>query len=220
MSEASHVPKFPGDYESAGSTAFIFHLSLFAEHAQLTVLTQEVSLQTSLNSVRHLVWISCARSHPPSPNHTVSSFFSGSLYFVLTLPRRAFHPVVTPLHGVLGSAGGGQTAKSSRAFPSWAARTQLRNWTFLLAGGLESCRCPDQNVKNPHVPAAGQCEDRDMAGNNKQKSPLVTDFFHLESKFLGFLGMPWPNSIALNLFSHDSSSGNKGNGNEISHYFH
>lgn len=49
------MPKFPGDYKSAGSTALIFHLFLFAEHDQLTVLTQEVSLQTGLNSVRHLV---------------------------------------------------------------------------------------------------------------------------------------------------------------------
>ena len=38
----------PGDYEPTGPTAFVFHLFLFAEHDQLTILTQEVSLQTNL----------------------------------------------------------------------------------------------------------------------------------------------------------------------------
>lgn len=61
---------------------------------------------------------------------------------------------------------------------------------------------------NPYVPTAGQCENRDMVGNSKQKSPLVTDIFQLKSKLLGFLDMPWPNGIALN-FSYDSSSGNR-----------
>lgn len=46
--EASHVPKFPGDYKPTGPKTFIFHLFLFAEHDQLTILTQEGSLQTSL----------------------------------------------------------------------------------------------------------------------------------------------------------------------------
>lgn len=55
VSEASHMPKSPGDCKSAGSMTFIFHLFLLAEHTHLTILTQEVSLQTSLNSVRHLV---------------------------------------------------------------------------------------------------------------------------------------------------------------------
>lgn len=55
VSETSHMPKFPGDCKSAGSMTLIFCLFLLAEHTQLTILTQEVSLQTSLNSVRHLV---------------------------------------------------------------------------------------------------------------------------------------------------------------------
>lgn len=55
VSEASHMPKFPGDFKSAGSTTLIFHLFLLAEHAQLTILMQEVSLQISLNSAGHLV---------------------------------------------------------------------------------------------------------------------------------------------------------------------
>lgn len=55
VSEASHMPKIPGDCKSAGSMTLIFCLFLLAEHTQLTILTQEVSLQTSLNSVRHLV---------------------------------------------------------------------------------------------------------------------------------------------------------------------
>lgn len=212
---ASHVPKFPGDYESARSTALIFHLFLFAEHDQLTILTQEVSLQNSPNSVRHLVWISCTRT---PPNHTVSSFFSGSLYFVLTLPRRAFHSLVTPLHGALRSVGERYTVKRSRAFPSWAARTQLCNQTFLLAGGLcsrkliterETAGIQTRKLKTHMCPLQGG----NRVGNSKQKSPLLTNYFNLESKILGFLDMPWPNGIVLNLFSHDSSSGNKGNGN-------
>jgi len=53
FSVAAHAGSFPcacvpGDYEPTGLTAFVFHLFLFAEHDQLTILTQEVSLQTNL----------------------------------------------------------------------------------------------------------------------------------------------------------------------------
>lgn len=54
MLGASHVPAFPGDYEPTVPTAFVFHLFLFAEHDQLTILTQEVSLQISLLILRDI----------------------------------------------------------------------------------------------------------------------------------------------------------------------
>lgn len=62
--EASHVPKFPGDYKPMGPTTFIFHLFLFAEHDQLTILTREGSLQTSL-LILYDIWFEFhAHTHP------------------------------------------------------------------------------------------------------------------------------------------------------------
>lgn len=84
--------------------------------------------------------------------------------------------------------------KPSRAFPSWAARTQLCNWTFLLAGGLDSQKLitergaaaiQTRKLKTHMCPL----QDSDRVGSSRQKSPLITDYFNLESKILGFLDM-------------------------------
>lgn len=80
--------------------------------------------------------------------------------------------------------------KSSRAFPSWAARTQLCSQAFLLAEGLEPGKLLTEIIAagvqtrmlKTHMCSVQNC---DILGNSKKTSPPVT-IFHFKSKILNY----------------------------------